>query len=114
MLPTWVTGTRPGARSRRTPGASWSATVGPLDWERLAITDEQAEREGLPPKPGTDRRYADDRPHVSYEAEALGQGRLTEILAVWLDALLPRPLAAVLEREEPQRERIAAVLRTLQ
>jgi hypothetical protein len=89
-------------------------TVGPLDWERLAITDEQAEREGLPPKPGTDRRYADDRPHVSYEAEALGQGRLTEILAVWLEALLPWPLAAVLEREEPQRERIAAVLRTLQ
>lgn len=87
--------------------------VGGLGWERLAVTDVQAEREGLPPKPGTDRRFTDSRPHVSYEAEALGQGRLAELLTAWLDERLPRPLGDVQEREQAQRERVAAVLRGL-
>jgi len=36
--------------------------VGALKWERLAVTAWHIETEGLPPKPGTDRRYADGRP----------------------------------------------------
>lgn len=87
--------------------------AGPLDWQRLAVTDTQAEDEGLPPKPGTDRRFTDGRPHVSYEAEALGQRALTALLAGWLDGLLPEPLEDVLEREEAERERLAEELRRL-
>lgn len=87
--------------------------TGELRWERLAVTADQAEREGLPPKPGNDHRYADGRPHVSYEAEALGQGRLAEILTTWLDRRLPAPLVAVQERERTQREAAAQVLRWL-
>ena len=88
-------------------------STGRLGWERLAVTGDQAEREGLPPKPGNDRRYWDGRPHVSYEAEALGQGRLAELLTTWLDARLPQPLADVQERETAQRERVERALRGL-
>ena len=87
--------------------------AGPLVWGRLAVTERQAEREGLPPKPGTDRRFTDGRPHVSYECEALGQRRLAEMLAGWLDRLLPEPLEDVLEREDAERERLADELRRL-
>ena len=43
-------------------------------------------------------------PHLSYEAGALGQAELNRLLAGWLDALLPVPLADVLEREQAERE----------
>jgi hypothetical protein len=42
--------------------------TGGLGWQRLAVTPQQAAQAGLPPKPGTDRRYRDGRPHESYEA----------------------------------------------
>jgi hypothetical protein len=84
--------------------------AGQLGWQRLAVTPEQAEQAGLPPKPGTDRRYGDGRPHVSYEAEALGQAELNRLLAAWLDALLPRPVSAVLKREAAEREQMRALL----
>jgi hypothetical protein len=48
------------------------------------------------PKPGTDRRYRDGRPHDRYEAEALG--------AAELNGLLPEPLDDVLDREAAERE----------
>jgi len=83
---------------------------GPLDWTRLAVTAEQAEREGLPPKPGTDRRFKDGRPHVSYECEALGQGRLAVLLDDWLAGRLPEPLDAVHEREQAERAGVAVAL----
>jgi hypothetical protein len=77
----------------------------PDRWERLAITPNQAADADppLPPKPSTDRRYRDGRPHDSYEAEALGQRQLTALLAGWLDGLLPEPLDDVLEREDAER-----------
>jgi len=86
--------------------------AGPLAWQRIAVTPRQAEAADppLPPKPGTDRRYRDGRPHVSYECEALGQATLPGLLAGWLDELLPEPLADVQERERVQRERLAEVL----
>jgi hypothetical protein len=64
----------------------------------------------LPPKPGTDRRYRDDRPHVSYEAESLGQAGLNRLLDAWLGALLPQPLSDVREREQAEREALRALL----
>lgn len=89
--------------------------VGPLCWDRLAITPELAASADPPlsPKPGTDRRFRDDRPHESYEAEALGQRALIGLLAGWLDGLLPAPLEDVLERERAERRRLAEELRRL-
>lgn len=84
--------------------------MGLLGWQRLAVTPEQAAEAGLPPKPGTDRRYRDGHPHISYEAEALGQAALNRLLAGWLDALLPVSLADVLEREQAEREQLRALL----
>jgi hypothetical protein len=84
--------------------------VGPLGWQRLAVTPAQAAEVGLSPKPGTDRRYRDGRPHISYEAEALGVRELNRLLAGWLDALLPIPLADVLEREQAEREALRPLL----
>ncbi len=84
--------------------------AGPLDWVRLAVTAGQAEAEGLPAKPGTDKRYADGRPHDSYECEALGQRHLTGLLTGWLDAMLPAPLADVQEREAAQRAHVVGLL----
>jgi hypothetical protein len=84
--------------------------VGPLDWQRLAVTPEQAQQAGLPPKPGTDRRYRDGHPHVSYEAEALGQAGLNRLLATWLDSLLPVPLEETTGREAAEREALRHLL----
>lgn len=87
---------------------------GDLAWHRLAITADQAEGEGLPPKPAVDNRYKDGRPHDSYEAEALGAGLLIELLASWLDDLIPEPITTVLERESIERERLLRQLRQWQ
>ena len=84
--------------------------MGALDWLRLAVTPDQARDAGLPPKPGTDRRYRDGNPHVSYEAEALGQPELNRLLAAWLDALLPVQLENVLASEQAERQALRALL----
>jgi len=84
--------------------------VGPLGWQRLAVTPEQAAEAGLPPKPGTDRRYRDGRPHISYEAEALGVRELNRLLAGLVDDLLPEPLETVQEREQAEREALRVLL----
>ena len=68
--------------SNRDPLAEFAEHfVAALMGGRLAVTPEQAEGAGLPPKPGTDRRYNDGYPHISYEAEALGQTGLNRLLA---------------------------------
>jgi hypothetical protein len=84
--------------------------VGPLGWERLAVTPEQAEQAGLPPKPGTDRRYGDGHPHVSYEAEALGHGELNRLLSDWLGEQLPVPIEQIAQREQAEREQLRELL----
>jgi hypothetical protein len=89
------------------------AADGQLRWERLAVTVAQAAAYRLPPKPGTDRRYANGNPHTSYEAEAVGQGRLAAMLTNWLNERLPEPLERVQERERVQRERVREALREL-
>jgi hypothetical protein len=86
-------------------------SVGPLAWERLAVTLEQVRKYRLPPKPKDDKRFGEDRGlHDSYECEALSQKRIIEILERRLDDLLPEPLEAVLEREAQQR---AAMLKLI-
>jgi hypothetical protein len=88
-----------------------------LDWARLAVTPRLVETYNemhpdrpLEPKPSTDARFKDGRPHDSYECEALGQGVLNRLLAGWLDTFLPEPLADIEEREEAQREEMRALL----
>jgi hypothetical protein len=83
--------------------------VGPLKWERVALTVEQTE--GLPPKPDHDRRYRQgDTEFVSHEAEALGQRKVVRLLTDWLDARLPESLDRVQEREQAQRDRLRKAL----
>ncbi len=103
-------------RSLYAPGRPVSAVL-PLTWERLAVTPELVEQYNaahpdrpLPPKPGTDERYADGNPHESYECEALGQQELNRLLTGWLEGLLPEPLADVQERERAQREELRELL----
>lgn len=78
-----------------------------LDWTRLALTEEQAERAGLIAIQKIDTRHKNGGlVHDAIEVEVLGQGVVTEIVRVGLDGLLPVPLKRVLEREG--RERAAA------
>jgi hypothetical protein len=84
--------------------------VGLLDWRRIAITAEQIQTYNLPVIQKTDRRYKGGRVHDAVETEALGQSFIVGLVRDTLDALLPEPLAVVLEREEAERDRIRAIL----
>jgi hypothetical protein len=84
---------------------------GELQWERLALTEEQVAAYNLPTIIKRDRRYKDGHPHEAVETEALRQTVLVEILRGRLDELLPEPLSRVLEREARQRRAVAALLR---
>jgi hypothetical protein len=86
--------------------------VGPLNWERLALTEEQVRAYDLPRIIKHDRRYKDRRPHEAVETEAISQRVLIDILRTCLDELLPEPLGRVQEHEARQRRRIAALLTT--
>jgi hypothetical protein len=79
-----------------------------LQWERLALTEEQAR--DLPRIVKRDRRYSDERPHEAVETEALSQTIIVQIVRRRLDELLPEPLDRVHEREERER---AAIRRRL-
>jgi hypothetical protein len=88
--------------------------VGALQWKRLLLTAEQARQFDVPGKENTDLRYTQNiarRVSTSYEAEALGQGRIQDMLRAALDALLPEPLARVRVREARQRRAVARLLR---
>lgn len=85
----------------------------PLPWTRIAITGDQVETlraNGIAPIEKHDNRYTDKRPHLAYEAEALGQETIEALVRAHLDARLPEPLEAVLARQTRQR---ADVRRTL-
>lgn len=78
--------------------------VGPLDWERLALTREQVVEYTVPPILKNDRRFKDEGGvHQAYETEALSQGVIVGIVRGRLDDLLPEPLADVQEREVEQK-----------
>jgi hypothetical protein len=78
--------------------------VGELEWERLALTEEQVDQYNLPRIIKTDRRYNGRRgEHEAVETEALSQSLIVALLRDRLDQLLPEPLERVLAREERQR-----------
>jgi len=79
-------------------------------WSRVAITDDQIAERGLTPVWNVDNRYRPARDHEAWEAEALGQGTIQQLVRNALDGLLPQPLEDVREREETQRERVAELL----
>ena len=88
---------------------------GKLNWKRIALTEEQVDRYRLRKWviTKTDRRYKDESrgTHQAVEAEALGQKRIIRIVRDQLNALLPEPLADVLEREARQRTTMRRLLR---
>jgi hypothetical protein len=79
---------------------------GLLQWERVALTEQQVRDHNLPRITKRDRRYADSRPHEAVETEALRQTVLMNILRNQLDELIPEPLPRVQEREARQRRHI--------
>ncbi len=88
--------------------------VGELDWERLALTEQQVNRYRLPRLRKEDRRYDESSPlrwHEAVETEALQQQVIVDIVRRRLNALLPEPLAAVREREVKQRRQAIQRLR---
>jgi hypothetical protein len=78
---------------------------GDLDWDRIALTEDQVDEYDLRPlmiqKP--DRRYKPVRVHDAIETEALRQDVIVGIVRAALDVELPEPLDRVLERERRQR-----------
>ena len=84
--------------------------VGPLDWERIALTAEQVEQYDLSKIIKHDRRYKDGRPHEAVETEALSQRLIVELLETKLAALSPEPLQRVHEREARQRRAVQRLL----
>ena len=81
-----------------------------LDWEQLALTEEQVEEYDLPTITKRDNRYADGREHEAVETEALRQSVLMDILRARLTELLPEPLDRVHARERRERKRLVALL----
>lgn len=87
--------------------------VGELQWERLALTQQQVEFYDLPKIIKHDSRFKDGGAHEAVETEALSQRIIVEILRNRLAALLPEPLDRVLEREEAQRTAIRSILENI-
>jgi hypothetical protein len=83
-----------------------------LEWERLALTEDQADAYDLRRLAieKRDRRYRDGRPHLAIETEALRQQVIVGLTRARLDELLPEPLADVLHREQTARDRLLAEL----
>ena len=87
-------------------------------WERVALTEQQIMQHNLPIIAKLDRRYAGvngqrGRYFDAVETEAFGQANIVAALQARLDALMPEPLADVLERQRHQREQVAEQLRQL-
>jgi hypothetical protein len=86
----------------------------PVLWERLAITEAQIAERGLTPIHKNDQRFKNNRGHhEAWETEALSQQVVVAIVRARLDALLPTPLADVLERQDAERASWLARLRRM-
>lgn len=83
----------------------------PLRWKRLAITEAQGVKSGVPPERKIDRRFRPAQSYDAWETEALGQTAIVTIVRRALDKRLPRGLAAVREREAVERAAAEARLR---
>jgi hypothetical protein len=84
-----------------------------IEWERLALTQEQIDEHGLKSIWKRDERYRSAREQFAWECEALGQKVVMDLVREALDAVLPEPLADVLEREAAERERLRVLLNRL-
>jgi hypothetical protein len=85
--------------------------VGELNWERLALTQEQVATYQLPLITKRDKRFKGERGvHEAVETEALSQAVIVDILRTRLEELLPEPLETVQERAQVQRDRLEAYL----
>jgi hypothetical protein len=85
--------------------------VGPLNWERLALTKGQADFYHLEPIIKLDNRYKPAREHEAIETEALRQSVIVDIVRRRLSELLPRKaLEYVHVQERRQRARILSRL----
>jgi len=78
--------------------------TGEREWQRIALTADQAEEHGLEPVAKEDRRYNPPQAGWAIEVEALGQGVVTRLVRDALDALLPEPLGDVQDRLQVQRD----------
>jgi hypothetical protein len=88
--------------------------AGGLQWERLALTEEQVQRYSLPRITKTDQRFKNGGGmHEAVETEALSQRIIVEIVAHRLEQLLPEPLETVHERENEQQQQIQQLLAQL-
>jgi hypothetical protein len=87
--------------------------VGPLDWKRVALTQEQVEHYQLPTITKTDPRYTKNPSrgvHQAVETEALSQTLIVSLVRRELDRLLPVPLDTVLVRERRERARLRSLI----
>jgi hypothetical protein len=78
------------------------------------LTEEQCQmlkERGVKPIQKKDKRYRDGRPHLAYEAEALGQSLVMQIIRDRLEELAPVPLAEILDLEDQQRQQVEELLR---
>jgi len=105
------------ANTRRVQERATGRTWGDR-WRRLALTPDQVRERGMAPIWKTDgrRRRKNEPPpppRRAYEVEALGQRALLDLVDAALAALLPEPLARVLEREARQRARLRPILESL-
>jgi hypothetical protein len=85
--------------------------VGELDWERLALTEEQVDEHNLPRITKTDKRFKNGGGvHEAVETEALSQTLIVQIVRNWLEDSLPESIEDVHVREHAQRERLERTL----
>jgi len=77
--------------------------VGPLEWERLALTAAQADEYSLTPIRKYDAR--DKQFHDAIETEALNQSVIVSVVRARLDDLIPEPIETVQVREKRERRR---------
>jgi hypothetical protein len=85
-------------------------TGGPLSWRRLALTQEQIDERGIEPRWKTDTRYSPTYHGPAWEAEALTQSVIVQIVTDALDGLIPERLDDVLERETDERDHWREIL----
>ena len=82
-------------------------------WERVALTEAQTrmlKARGVRPVRKKDKRYRDGNPHLAYEAEAIGQGPIEELMRRRLEQLIPEPIEVFQEREIRERAKVLKLL----
>jgi hypothetical protein len=76
-------------------------------WERLMITEKQCKmlqrKYSMEPIAKVDKRFKPHRHYWAFEAEALGQNMVMDIIRKRLEEMAPDPLSAVLEREREEK-----------